>query len=104
MLATREQAWAWDLRAAWAGGWAVSVVLEKECVPPRVRGWVSFVSSTGAFAEIDGVHVPCARILTVRRPHFHEKLDGDGPSDLRPRRVDPLPGQLNLFEEISSKD
>lgn len=96
-VATQEQAWAWELRTAWALGREVIIVLEDDGQPlpkEHVRGYVTHVAPTDAFAVLDVVaqeenelggklHVPCALVLTVRRPHFHE----DGPA--RPDRPAP---------------
>lgn len=103
MLAAREQSSAWELRAAWATGREVIVVFELT----RVRGIVTRVAPTGAAAWIDDglgepMHVPCAAILSIRRPHFHE--DGSTPRVApRPQRVE-LPGQLNLFGSLGQLD
>lgn len=102
MLATLEQQWAWDLRAAWAAGWQVAVVMDEDCEHRRLKGFITRVVPTGAYALLDVggdvYHLPCASILTVRRPHFHE----DGPSapmHLRPQKKELPAGQLALFEE-----
>lgn len=107
MLATREQQWAWDLRAAWAGGWQVALVMDEDCSPRRLKGFVARVVPTGAYAllEAEGTvyHVPCASILTVRRPHFHEDGPPSAPARLRPQKEELPPGQLALFEENRSE-
>lgn len=100
VLASREQAHAWDLRSAWATQREVVVVLDEGCLIPRVRGTVEHVAPTGAFVRIhDGAatpwHVPCALILAVRKPHFHEPLDEPVQLALD---VEPMPGQMPLFE------
>lgn len=83
-----ERALAWDLRAAWAGGWDVGLTLRGG---RRVRCRVERVAATGAFAVVwDGrgeLHVPVARLLAVARPHFHEPAWGSAV----PRRSDPAP-------------
>lgn len=102
-VATREQAWAWELRTAWGLGREVVVVLEGQ--QERVRGYVTHVAPTGAYATVDveklpqDLHVPCALVLTVRHPHFHE--DGPaGPDRPAPRfrgMPEPDPNQLTLW-------
>lgn len=102
-LATREQAFAWELRGYWARGTEVVAVLDQEIAQlPRVRGIVVRVAATGAVAWFDDggdgeVTVPCAAIVNLRRPHFHE----DGVSVRRrvePRRPAPPEGQISLFD------
>lgn len=99
-LASPEQAYAWELRTAWALGREVILVLEGTLLP-RVRGFVARVATSGAFVMMDDglgepIHVPCRCILAIRSPHFHE---GDAPRD-RPRPArETFPGQLPLFEE-----
>lgn len=101
-VASREQAHAWDLRGAWAGRRPVVVRLDGERVEvDRLAGYVEHVSPSGAYAVVDDldrgeVHFPCAVVLAVIRPHFHEP----GAADLlaaRPSRGPALavpPGQL----------
>jgi predicted methyltransferase MtxX (methanogen marker protein 4) len=99
-LASQEQAHAWDLRASWASGREVIIVLEEGCRMPRVRGYVISVAATGAYVMIDdGVgeewHVACSLILAVRTPHFHED---PRPSRGVRRREEPDPNQLSLLD------
>lgn len=97
-----EQAYAWELRAAWALGRVLVLSLDERCVIPRVRGTVCRVATTGAFVLMDDgrgdpVHVPCALIRAIRRPHFSE------PNDAEPHQLtldDELPGQLS-FEVVT---
>lgn len=97
--ATREGVAAWQLRAAWVRRREVSCALVGG---DRVRGYVLHVSASGAYALVwDGageVHVPCALVLTVRRPHFQEPLDGKPVAPPPPREAIALPsaGQLAL--------
>jgi hypothetical protein len=94
-----ELALAWDLRAAWAGGWNVGLTLRGG---RRVRCRVERVAASGAFAVVwDGrgeLHVPIARVLAVARPHFHEPAWGPAvaPRSGGERRAIalPMPGQL----------
>lgn len=105
-VATTEQAWAWELRTAWALGREVVVVLDGQ--EERVRGYVTHVSPSGAYALVDvdrfpqDLHVPCALVLTVRHPHFHE--DGppkpDRPAPRFRGMPEPDPNQLELFEGV----
>ena len=96
--ARAEGALTWDLRAAWAAGWNVGVLLKGG---RRVRGVVDRVASSGAFVVLwDGrgpLHVPLARVVAVSRPHFHEPEWG--PS-VEPRQLVPaleLPvGQMSF--------
>lgn len=93
-----ERALAWDLRAAWAGGWDVGLTLRGG---RRFRCRVERVAATGAFAVVwDGrgeLHVPVARVLAVARPHFHEPAWGAAvtprSSERRPTIALPMPGQ-----------
>jgi hypothetical protein len=63
-----EQAVAWDLRAAWIHRRAVRLTLTEACVLPTIVGKVSAVSVTGAFATVDGWHIPIAAIRGVGKP------------------------------------
>ena len=98
-LERSEAAVAWDLRAAWAAGWEVSLGVARRRRPVRCR--VLTVASSGAFAIVwtaDGeLHVPLARVRSVRRPHFHE--GGEPVAAPAHRQALPLPpaGQLPLF-------
>lgn len=101
-VAYTERAAAWDLRGAWATQREVVVVLEGN--RGRVRGYVEHVSASNAYALIyDGAgtaHVPLAFAAAVRRPHFHEPLDGievTPPPRRRRRTIQLSPGQLALF-------
>jgi hypothetical protein len=58
---------AWDLRAAWAAGWRVSVTLERGEFQ-RVEGIVTRVAATDAFARIGGRLVPLDHVLAVHKP------------------------------------
>jgi hypothetical protein len=57
----------WDLRAAWAAGWRVSVRTDIEGYE-RLEGIVARVASSGAFARIGGYLVPLDRVLSVHNP------------------------------------
>ncbi|HEX7088688.1 MAG TPA: hypothetical protein VF192_01050 [Longimicrobiales bacterium] len=102
-VASREQAHAWDLRGAWAGRRAVVVRLDPDrAAIGRLAGYVEHVAPSGAFAviaDLDAgeVHFPCALVLSVRRPHFHEPADRrlrETPPPEGPRRDAPVSGQL----------
>lgn len=58
---------AWDLRAAWAAGWRVSVTVDA-VDRQRIEGHVTRVSPSSAFAIIARLHVPLGRVLAVHRP------------------------------------
>lgn len=68
-----EQAKAWELRGAWAQSKRVVVTLTDRCMIDRLEGPVSYVSVTGAFAVIDGWHIPCEEILAVHKPHHSQR-------------------------------
>jgi hypothetical protein len=68
-----EQQVAWELRGHWISQRRIVLTLTERCMVRRVEGRVSYVSVTGAFAVIDGWHVPCAEILGVARPHFTQE-------------------------------
>jgi hypothetical protein len=111
---TREEsAVAWELRTAWAKLREVVVIM----VPPRaetvgakgapadrdrVRGYVTSVSPTDAFALMwdgkDTAHVPLGLVVAVRRPHYQEPLDGKPVPPPPPREAQILaPEQMQLF-------
>lgn len=73
--AKREQSTAWDLRTAWGGSRAVRLTLTERCMIGTIVGKVSSVSVTGAFATIDGWHIPLVEVLGVGRPTLddHER-------------------------------
>lgn len=68
-----EQAKAWELRGAWAQHKPVVVSLSDRCMIDRVEGVVSYVSVTGAFAVIDGWHIPCEEVLAVHKPRHSQR-------------------------------
>ena len=70
--ARKEQTVAWELRGYWAKRQRVVVTLSKRCIVDRVDGYVDHVSVTGAFAVIDGWHVPCVDVLGIATPHFSQ--------------------------------
>ena len=72
MLVRAESEVAWELRGHWAARRPVVVTLTSRCIVDRVEGLVEKVAVTGAFAVIDGWHVPVADILAVHRPHFEQ--------------------------------
>lgn len=107
-LAARESAAAWSLRGAWAGRWPVVLRLDERAILPRVSGYVEHVAASNAFATIEElggeqINVPCAVILAVRRPHFHEPEDRDALSapqrGARETVLDRFPGQLSLLPD-----
>lgn len=73
--AKREQSTAWELRGYWASGREVRVTLGKHCMIQTIVGLVTRVSVTGAFAILDGWHVPCAEILATGRPTIQDRQD-----------------------------
>jgi hypothetical protein len=96
-----ERVCAWELRTAWALRREVVLVMGER---GRVRGYVQHVAPTDAFALVwDGrgeVHLPCALVATVRRPHFSEPLDGEPVGAVPVPEVrqapPPMDGQLAL--------
>lgn len=72
-VAKREQSTAWDLRAAWGLGRDVRLTLTKRCMIATVVGRVTYVSVTGAFAVVDGWHIPCADVRGIGRPTIEDK-------------------------------
>ena len=72
-VAKREQSTAWDLRSAWGTGRDVRLTLTKRCMVATVVGRVSYVSVTGAFAVVDGWHVPCADVRGIGRPTIEDR-------------------------------
>lgn len=62
----------WELRGKWARRKVVRLTLSERCVVPRVIGRVSRVATTGAFAVVDGWHVPIDDILAVGDPLLEE--------------------------------
>jgi hypothetical protein len=72
-LERNEQTIAWELRGHWISRRPVVLTLTKRCMIQRLEGNVSYVSVTGAFAVIDGWHVPTIEILGIVRPHHTQK-------------------------------
>lgn len=104
-LIRKQTALAWELRGHALHGREVVLALNGGSSIPRLRGYVVGISATDSCAEVDDARwpeprlVPLDRILSVRRPHFHE--DGEAPARSRPvaeRATDPapFPGQLRL--------
>lgn len=96
--ARAPDALAWDLRAAWAGGWQVVATTRRGA---RVRGLVEHVAPTGAFALLwNGaaeVHVPVGALRSVRRPALGER-DGTGPVRRRRRAPIAMPARQLAFD------
>lgn len=96
-----ESSAAWALRAAWAGRWEVALSTRHG---RRHRGYVEHVSPTSAYAllwDVSGLlHVPCALVRAVRRPHEHEPAWGEAvarpAADPREAIALPMAGQLAL--------
>lgn len=71
---TRQQAaFVWDLRGYWGQGTVVTATLDNRCLLPNVVGRVTRVSVTGAFAVIDGWHLPMDHVLRVERATVEQK-------------------------------
>lgn len=68
-----EQQIAWELRGRWISGTRVVLTLTDRCLVQRIEGTVSYVSVTGAYAVVDGWHVPCVEILGITSPHFSQR-------------------------------
>ncbi len=62
-----EAALAWDLRGYWASQTEVTVTMTERCMIRTVVGRVSRVAVTGAFAVVDGWHLPMRDVLRVAR-------------------------------------
>lgn len=71
--AKREQSTAWELRTAWGTQKEVRLTLTKRCVLRTIVGRVSRVSVTGAFAIVDGWHVPCAEVRGTGKPTIEDR-------------------------------
>lgn len=110
-VASREQTHAWELRTAWGLGRETIVLLDPDRADVmRIRGYVSRVSPTGAWALMEDAGVDaagrpcaiqflCAHVLGVRRPHFHEDAPRPDLDRFKPKRLETNPDQLPLFEE-----
>lgn len=116
-LAARESMAAWDLRAAWATRAVVVLSLDPDvAVMARLAGYVERVSPTGATADLEPIGapaesweagglitVPCAAVLSVRKPHWHEPADAAALCAPRRERrltvLDLYPDQLS-FDEV----
>jgi hypothetical protein len=72
-LARTEQATAWELRAAWGIGQHVRLTLTERAMIRTIVGRVSRVSVTGAFAVVDGWHVPIVEVLAVGKPTVEDR-------------------------------
>jgi hypothetical protein len=72
-LAHREQSMARGLRQQGVSRRPVVLSLTERCEPRRIEGRVTYVAVTGAYAIIDGWHVPVVDILGVVSPHFSQK-------------------------------
>lgn len=98
--AVRESAVAWDLRGALAGGWEVVLALPRR---RRVRGYVTHVAPTDAFALVwDGageLHVPLGLVRSVRRPHFHEDAGAPVARPDAPELPAAMAGQVGFLVE-----
>lgn len=68
-----EAAVAWELRGHWVARRTIVVTLTPRCLVDRIEGRVSHVSVTGAFAVIDGWHVPTVDVLAIHRPHHSQR-------------------------------
>jgi hypothetical protein len=64
---------AWELRGYWVKHTPVVVTLDEKCVITTVVGVVSQVSVTGAFAIVDGWHLPLDRVLRIARATVEDK-------------------------------
>lgn len=68
-----EVAIAWELRGAWASGRPVRLTLSERCVLRTVIGRVERVAATGAFAVVDGWHVPLEDVMAVGKPTVQDR-------------------------------
>lgn len=64
---------AWELRGAWATGRRVSLSPSERCAVRLVVGSVEQVAATGAFAVVDGWHVPLDEVLAVHKPKVDDR-------------------------------
>lgn len=63
-----DQRVAWELREAWLARRQVRLTLSERCVIRTVVGTVKAVAVTGAFATVDGWHVPVTEVQGVGKP------------------------------------
>jgi hypothetical protein len=70
--ALSEQNTAWDLRSAWGTRRSVRLTMTERCMVRTIVGRVTRVSVTGAFAVIDGWHVPCDEVLGIGKPTLED--------------------------------
>jgi hypothetical protein len=71
-VALNEQSTAWDLRAAWGTRHAVRLTMSDRCMVGTIVGRVKRVSVTGAFAVIDGWHIPCDEVRGIGKPTIND--------------------------------
>lgn len=71
-VARREQTVAWQLRDAWMDRSKIRLTLTERCILRTIVGQVSKVSVTGAFAVVDGWHVPCVEVLGTGKPTIED--------------------------------
>lgn len=63
---------AWQLREAWLARKQVRVTLTERCVIRTIVGTVKAVAVTGAFATIDGWHIPISEVMGVGKPTIND--------------------------------
>lgn len=90
-----------ELRVCWRSRLDVSLSLEEPPADrPRVRGVVTYVALSGAYAMVleprssESTHVPLGVVLAIRRPHFSEPADVLEGSQLE---LEQIPGQQALW-------
>lgn len=70
-----ESALAWDFRGYWAKQTTVTVTMSDRCIARTVVGTVQTVAATGAFAVVDGWHLPMSDVLRVDRATVADRED-----------------------------
>lgn len=71
-IALSEQNTAWDLRSAWGTRHSVRLTMSDRCMIRTIVGRVTRVSVTGAFAIIDGWHIPCDEVQGIGKPTLED--------------------------------
>ena len=73
----------WDLRGYWGKGTVVIATLDDRCLLGTVVGRVQRVAVTGAFAVIDGWHLPMDHVLRVDRATIEQMDEYDALAPVR---------------------
>lgn len=78
----------WDFRGFWARRVPVVVTMSERAVIRTVVGRVQRVASTGAFAVVDGWHLPMSHVLrvasaTVEDEENYQRVAGEAKASAR---------------------